>query len=94
VQHVIDAVVIASFFDGSDVGGLFHDANQPLIAGRVRAIGAGIDVGYVVADGTKMQAGLELADGICELLGVFITGSQNVKGEALRRLAANAGELL
>ena len=60
----------------------------------LRAIDAGIDVGDVVADRAQVQAGLHLADGVGEQFGVFVAGAQDVKGEALRRLAAHAGQLL
>ena len=94
MQNVIHAIVVAGLLDGGDVGWLFHDANQALVAGGAGAVDAGIDIGDVVADGTEMQTGLQLADGVGEELGVFVAGAQDVKSEALRSLAAYAGKFL
>ena len=51
VEDVVDAVVAARLFDGGDVGGLFDDADDVLVADGAGAVAAGIDVGDVVADG-------------------------------------------
>ena len=92
VQHVIDAVVVRAFDDG-DAGRLFDDANLALIARRARAIDARIDIGDVVADGAEAQLCLELADGVGERIGIRGARAQNVKGEALRALGSDAGQL-
>ena len=58
VEHVVDAVVAAGALDGGDVGGLLDDADEALVARGACAVGAGIDVSDVVADGAEAQARL------------------------------------
>jgi len=94
VQHVIHTVVAPRFLNGSDVRRLFDNADQALVAGGTAAIHAGIDVRDVVAYRAEMKAGLNLPDGFSKQLGIFVTSAQDVKGEALRRLAADARQLL
>ena len=55
VEDVVDAVVAAGLFDGGDVGGLFDDADEALVAGGAGAVAAGVDVGDVVADGAEAE---------------------------------------
>src|SRR5260370_994301 len=49
VQDVIDAIKVARLLDGGNVGGLFHHSHQALVAGRIAAIDARINIGNVVA---------------------------------------------
>src|SRR3981081_1284915 len=94
VQDVEDAVKVLGLFNGSDVSGFFDDADQTLVAGGAGAIGAGVDVGDVVAQRAESQVSLKVADrgsqGVC----VVVARSQDVEGEALRALGAHSGELL
>ena len=94
VQHVIDAVVAASLFNRGDVGRLLDNAYQALIACGAAAIYAGINVRDVAANRAQMKTGLDLTDRLGKQIGVFVAGAQDVKGEPLRRLAANARQLL
>jgi len=94
VEDVVDAHVSAGALDAGNAGGLLNDADEALVADGAGAVGAGIDVGDVVADGAEAQAGLELADGVGEGGGVFVAGAQEVEGEALGAFGADAGELL
>jgi len=71
VQDVVDALV-AGALDGVDVGGLLDDAYQALIARGAGAVGAGVDVGDVVADGAEAQACLEAAHGFGEGGGIEV----------------------
>ena len=87
VEHVIDAVVAAGLLDGGDVGGLFDDADQALVAGGLRAVDAGIDVGDVVADGAEAELSLRARMAVGERSGIGFAGAQDVEGEALRGLA-------
>ena len=57
------------------------------------AVAAGIDVGDVVADGAEAEMFLDLADGVREVVRVGGGRAEDVKGEALRGLGADAGEL-
>ena len=94
VKHVIDAVVTARLLDRGYVGWFFDDANQALIACGAAAIHAGINVGDVAANRAQMKTGLDLTDRLGKQVSVFVAGAQDVKGEPLRRLAANARQLL
>ncbi len=93
VEDVVDAVVAAGFFDGGDVGGLFDDADEAVVAGGGGAVGAGVDVGDVVADGAEAEVLFNLADRVGEGVSVFGGGAEDVKGEALGGFGADAGEL-
>ncbi len=93
VEDVIDTVVVARPLDGSDVGWLLEYADQALIACRICAVVAGIDVGDVVADGAEAKVSLELLDGMSESASVFIAATEDVKRQALRGLGADTGEL-
>ncbi len=93
VEDVVDAVVAAGLFDGGDVGGLFEDAERALVADGAGAVGAGVDVGDVVAEGAEAELGAEFEDGFGEGAGVFVGGAEDVEGEALRGFGADAGEL-
>jgi len=92
VQDVVDALVASGAFDAGDAGGFLDDAHQALVADGAAAVGAGIYVGYVVADGAEAQGGFEGAHGVGEGGGVFVGRAQDVEGEALRTLGADAGE--
>ncbi len=92
VEDVIDALVASGAFDAGDAGGLFDDADQALVARGTGAVGAGVYVGYVVADGAETQGGFEGADGVGEGCCVFVGGAQDVEGEALGAFGADAGE--
>ena len=93
MQHVVDAA-IAGALHRVDVGWLFDHADQPLVARGAGAIGAGIDVGNVVADRTQPQAGLEPAHGLGQCGSVVVAGAQDVEGEALGSFGSHPGELL
>ena len=94
MEDVVDAHVASGALDAGDAGGLFYYADEALVADGAGAVGAGVDVGDVVADGAEAQAGLEFADGVGESGGVIVRGAQEVEGEALGALGAYAGELL
>src|SRR6266852_3184749 len=85
---------MARLFDGGDVGRLLHYADEFLIAGRTAAVDAGIDVGDVVADRAETQLGLDIANGGGESFGVIFARAEDMKGEALRALAADSRQLL
>src|ERR1022692_4794283 len=91
---MIDAVIMARFFRGGDVGWLLDNADELLVASRTAAIDTRIDVGNVVADGAQTQFLFEVTNGGGEGFGVIGAGTENVKGEALRAFVADAGQLL
>src|SRR5437870_12551958 len=80
--------------DGGDVGGLFDHADQALVASGARAVGAGVNIGDVVADGAQPQTGLDIVNRAGESVGVVSSRAQNMKRQPLGRLAANAGKFL
>ena len=60
MQYVINAVVMACLFDGSNISRLFNHAYEALVAGGADAVGTRVDVGDVVAHGAKAQASFNL----------------------------------
>jgi hypothetical protein len=93
VEDVIDAVVVTGAFDAGDAGGFFDYANEALVADGAGAVGAGVYVGDVVADGAEAQGGFEGADGVGQGGCVFVAGAEEMEGEALGGFGADAGEL-
>src|SRR5579859_311439 len=63
MKNVIDAVIKPGFFNGSDIGGLFHHADQSLIAGGAGAVTAWINIRDIAAYRTKMKFFFKIADG-------------------------------
>jgi len=94
VEHVVDAVKMPCLFDCGNVGGFFDHADEFLIPSRTAAVYAGIDVGDVVADRAQTQLSLHVPDGGGQSFGVVFAGPQDMKGEALRGLATDSGQLL
>jgi len=80
VEDVVDALIGAGAFDGGNRGGLFDDADETQVAGGAGAVGAGVYVGDVVADGAEAEAGFEGADGVGERFGIGVGGAQDVEG--------------
>jgi hypothetical protein len=93
VEDVVDTLIVAGAFDAGDRGGFFDDADQALVADGAGAIGAGVDIGDVVADGAEAEAGLEGVHRVSKGGGVFISGAEDVEGVALGGFGADAGEL-
>src|SRR5438309_1636925 len=89
---MVSAVEVARLLDGSDVRRFLDDAHQALVARRAAAIGAGIDVGDVVADRAKAELGLDVADSLSQCFG--IAGAQDVEGQALSALTSDPGQLI
>lgn len=91
-----DVVLAVKFFDplhGHDVPRAFHHADDVLAAAVVAADGAGILVGQIAADGAVAHGLFGVRDGVSQCLCLFIRQGQNVKGQSLRRLASDAGQL-
>jgi len=91
VEHVVDALEGAGAFHGLNVCGLLNDADEALVAGGAGAVGTGIDVGDVVADGAEAQAFLEAAHGFGEGRGIIVRGAENVEGERWALLVPTPG---
>src|SRR5207302_6618676 len=58
------------------------------------AVGAGVDVGDVVAHRAEAEIRFDVAHGLRQAFGIFIAGAKNVEGETLGALSSNARELL
>jgi hypothetical protein len=94
VENVVDTLKSACALDRVDAGRFLDYADDALVAGRAGAVGAGIDVGDVVADGAEAQTCLEPAHGFSEGRSIVVGGAQDMEGEALGTLCADAWELL
>jgi hypothetical protein len=94
VENVVYAVVAACLLYRRDIRRLFDNADNALIACGARAINAGIDIGDVVAVGAKSQLLFKFADGVSKCAGILGAGSQNMKGQPLGILGADARQLL
>src|SRR6202042_3615269 len=92
VQNVRDTVVTAGLFNHCDVAWFFHHTDDPLAAGRARAIDAWVNIGDVVAGGAEQQPCLELAYCVGQRSGVFRARAEDVESEPLRALGANPWE--
>jgi hypothetical protein len=93
VKDVEDSVEVLGLVDRGDIRGFFDHAHETLIPRGTRAIDARVDIGDVVANGAKAQIRFDVSHRRGQCLGVVIARAENVKGEALRALGPDAGEL-
>jgi hypothetical protein len=93
-EHVIEAAVLARFFDRGDAIRFLDDADDFAVARGARAVKAGIGVGDVVAHGALMDVKLRVADRVGQREGLFGRDAQQVERQALRRLLADSGKAL
>ena len=89
---MIAAAVDAGALDGDDVERLFDDADGVGGAVGVGADGAGVGVGDVLADAAELGAVLDLEERVGERFGFGARGAEDVVGEALGALGADAGQ--
>src|SRR5262249_39838865 len=94
VQDVIDTVIGTGLLDRSDVGGLFHNADHPLVAGRAGTIAARINICNIAAYGTKVKLFFKVGDGYRQGFGIVFRGTQDMESHSLRTLAADPGKFL
>ena len=102
VQYVIHALVAglgtglvaACALDGGNVGRLLDHADHAVVARGTDAVGAGVDIGDVVADRAEAQVGLQAAHRLGQGRRILVGGAQNVEGEALRALGSHARQFL
>jgi hypothetical protein len=90
MKNVINAVIKPRLFNGRNIGGLFHYANEALVSSGAGAIATWINICDVAAYGTKMKLLFKIANGGRERVGIFSAGPQYVKCQTLGALAANA----
>lgn len=93
VEYMKNSVEVLGLFNCRDVRRLFDNAHHALIADRARAVRAGIDVGYVVADGAQAEIGLHVANSRRKRFSIFVTGAENVESKSLGALGTDTWEL-
>jgi len=94
VQHVVSAIEMPCFFDRRNVRGFLNHTDQPLITGGTAAVGARVDIGDVIANGTQPEVRFDITYGARQRFRVGIAGAQDVKGQPLSALASDSRELL
>src|SRR5688572_5835155 len=77
-------------FDSDEIIWLFDDADDRTITFRVRTVMARIDICNIVANRAKNDLFLDLKQRCDEVINFCLGTAKNVKGQPLRRLAANA----
>lgn len=92
VKHVILAAVAARTVDCEHIKWLFDDADDGAVAAFIRAVAAGVTLGDVHADRAEVDAPLDFEHGVGELLRLLLARPENVVGESLGRLRADAGQ--
>jgi len=93
MQHVEYAVKVLGLIDGRDIGGLFYHTDQTLVARGAGAVGTRINIGDVVANGTKPQVGFHGANRLRQRFGIFVARTQYMECQPLCTLRANTREL-
>ncbi len=94
MEDVIEAAEAARAFDGQGVQGLLHHADEGTVPLGVAAEAAGVYVRQVLADGTEDDALLGLQKGLGQGPHLGQGGPQDVVGEALGALGADAWQLV
>ena len=89
-QHVVEAVVAARALNRLDIARLTHHADAGGVAHRVLANGALVSGGVIKAAAAKMHFLLNLQNGLGQAAGLLGIGLEQVVGDALGRLGANA----
>lgn len=92
LKHVIAPAVFAGALDGNDVSGFFDDTDDRRVAPVIGTDRTTHFVADVEADLTKPHLRLGLTDGTGETEGVGIRQLDEMKGDALGRLRADARE--
>ena len=94
MENVVSTIEVTGLFNRGDVRRLLDHADQSLVAGSTTAVDAGFDVGDVVADRTKTQAGFHIVDGGGQGFRIVIRRAKNMERQSLGGFAANSGKLL
>src|SRR5208282_1123260 len=90
---MVEAVELARFLDGLDVGGVFDNADHALIPRGTPAEEARILIGDVVADRAFADFFLGVANCVGESEGLVAVRAKQIKGEALRGFLPDAGQM-
>lgn len=89
MQHMIGTIIRPGTFDGDEVKRLFHNGNCALVPARVAANRAGVFYRDVAAGRAKFGLGLDIAQGIGQIILYFIGRTQQKIGQTRSRLGAN-----
>ena len=92
VQDVVAAAEAAGALDGKDIQRLLDDADDAVIAAGVGADATGVGLGEVLTDGAEPNALFDVEQGGGQFLRFNFGRAEDVVGEALGRLGADAGQ--
>ena len=92
-EDVVAALELVRALDRDHVRGLLDDADQRPVAALIRADPAARTVREVEAHLAQPDPLLDLGDRVGERERLLVAGAQDVKGEPLRRAAADPGQL-
>lgn len=88
---MVEAVVLGGVFDGHDIFGIFHNAEDGFVAAVACADGADLVVGYIMAMGAEADVEAQLVEGVCKAEGIFFAFFYEVEYEAQGCFLTNAG---
>src|SRR5512132_2364635 len=93
MEDVVAALVLTRLFQGHQVGDALHHAQHPLVPPWVGAEAAQCSFGQRETPGAQPHLALHLLECLDQPLGVLRRGAEDVKGQTLGGLFANAGQL-
>ncbi len=89
---MVAPAILCGALDHLDIFGLFDNADDALVAVRVRTDPAHIFLGDVVADSAERHSALEAAECALEAFDIFRLLVQQVQRDALRAFRPDAGQ--
>ena len=92
VEDMVETPVVVDAFHGSQVPGCFNQADPGPVPAAGRADLTGIILCQVAADGTEPDGLAGFTDGFGQGHGLFARLIQDMEGQALSRLLADAGQ--
>ena len=91
-EIVVGAMELARALHGKEVGDRLHHADDLVVALRIAADAARVLRSEIAADGAEPHLALEGKERLGEIARVLGRSAEDVEGEALRRLLADAGK--
>jgi len=91
---VIQPAILARLLDGHDVVGLLDHADHLAVPRGTGAVQAGVGVGDVIAHRAEAHVQFGVTNRIGERQRLLLSGAKNVKGEPLRGLGSDSGQVL
>ena len=89
---MIDTMELPRALQGDDILGIGNDADDPMVTRFIVADRAEVKIGQILAAGAQVHALFRRSKRLRELLDLFLRKAQEVKGKALCRLSADAGQ--